>query len=152
MEINRPTNALNRLKQDFGIQTIPTINLEINAQNIRHMFRYLGDLNNYLPEIGFPENAFHSDQLPLDWLQEVNLVHPKQHAALTKVVALALSNKNQGQLQQIGAIQEDHSMRIVFGSTRAMACHLLKRKIDIKSLKRSDELYELKQHIFANIK
>lgn len=151
--VKRPANALERVHQDLGNQTIPTKDLTINARNIRDTFRSLSELDAYLAEIGFPENVFDRDQSPLDWLEEANSEDPKKHAALTKIVALALSIKDQGQMQPIGVIrQQDRSLRVVFGSTRAMACHLLKKKVDIKLLKRSDELQELKQHLFENIK
>lgn len=124
----------------------------INENNIRNTFRSLEELNDYFQSYKFPVDAFDGDVELLDWIQvNINDDDP-QKLAFAKVISVALSIKANGQLQPAGGVLEDGKYRIIYGSTRAMACYLLNRSLSIQVLEPTDRSTELKQHLFENIR
>lgn len=137
---------------DPRLMFVPISRVNINAQNVRKTFTSLESLSEFMSQIGWPDDALNGGlEDPLQWIEELDAVSEEDKQAFQKIVQRALSIQSVGQLQPVGAIKNGDRYDIVFGSTRAMACYLLKKDIAITVLEDSDSLSALKAHLFENI-
>lgn len=154
----RPPSALDRLS-DSQAETgneylsIPTGKVTINATNVRNTFKSLAELERFSHEIKWPEDGLDGGlEDPIEWIERARGADDEQPwSCFTRIVKMALSIRTDGQLQPVGVVKEGNGYRVVLGSTRVMACWLLRRNVDVRVMSDTDALSELRAHLAENL-
>ena len=162
----RPANSIDRVKthnESYNSNenrsqqrhlSVPVSHISINAKNVRNTFKSLKELQQFTLEIGWPTSSL-TEQIedPLDWIEQNRTGHNAQKIdAFIKVVELALSISRVGQLQAAAAVKLDiDQYRVIYGSTRVMACYLLNRNVDLQIIDPLNEYDELLSHLTENL-
>lgn len=156
----RPATSIDRLSSTHAKEdgarflSVPLHKIDINPDNVRDTFKTFKALEEFTKSIRWPENALDGGlDDPLEWLDEIEGADQQALERFKRVVEMALSIKELGQLQPAGAVSDGDRYRIVLGSTRAMGCWLLQRDVEISLIPaRTDSATELMAHLAENLK
>lgn len=142
-----------------NVQSISTQRLSINPENTRRTFKSLEALDQFLAEIDWPmellknsSSADDSDSIgPLQWIESLSNERKDERLEwLSRIVELALDIQKQGQLQPALGYESTSGYQIITGSTRTLACHLLKQPVEVKLTGFDNYLSELRAHLAEN--